>query len=40
VPCDIADAGVTSLFAELGRDVTVTEALPLVAARIADQLPS
>lgn len=40
VPCGIADAGVTSLSAELGRDVTVTEALPLVAARLADQLPS
>jgi lipoyl(octanoyl) transferase len=27
VPCGIPDAGVTSLTAELGRDVTVTEAL-------------
>ena len=27
VPCGIADAGVTSLSAELGRDVTVEEAL-------------
>jgi lipoyl(octanoyl) transferase len=30
VPCGITDAGVTSLSAELGRDVTVTEVLPLV----------
>jgi lipoyl(octanoyl) transferase len=30
VPCGIADAGVTSLSAELGRDVTVAEAVPLV----------
>jgi lipoyl(octanoyl) transferase len=30
VPCGITDAGVTSLTAELGRDVTVTEVLPLV----------
>ena len=30
VPCGIADAGVTSLSAELGRDVTVDEVLPLV----------
>jgi lipoyl(octanoyl) transferase len=30
VPCGIPDAGVTSLSAELGRDVTVAEALPLV----------
>ncbi|QWF83155.1 lipoyl(octanoyl) transferase LipB [Amycolatopsis sp. CA-230715] len=29
VPCGIRDAGVTSLSAELGRDVTVEEALPL-----------
>jgi lipoyl(octanoyl) transferase len=28
VPCGIADAGVTSLTAELGRDVTVAEVLP------------
>jgi len=33
VPCGIADAGVTSLSAELGRDVTVAEVLP--AARDA-----
>lgn len=30
VPCGIADAGVTSLSQELGRPVTVAEALPIV----------
>ncbi|MEH1127520.1 lipoyl(octanoyl) transferase LipB [Micromonospora sp. CPCC 206061] len=30
VPCGISDAGVTSLTAELGRPVTVTDALPVV----------
>ena len=30
VPCGIADAGVTSLSAELGRDVTLDEVTPLV----------
>jgi lipoyl(octanoyl) transferase len=30
VPCGIADAGVTSLSAELDRDVTVAEVLPIV----------
>jgi lipoyl(octanoyl) transferase len=30
VPCGIRDAGVTSLSAELGRDVAVADALPLV----------
>ncbi|MFC7546235.1 lipoyl(octanoyl) transferase LipB [Plantactinospora sp. GCM10030261] len=30
VPCGIRDAGVTSLTAELGRPVTVTETLPIV----------
>jgi lipoyl(octanoyl) transferase len=30
VPCGIRDAGVTSLSAELGRDVTVEEVLPVV----------
>jgi lipoyl(octanoyl) transferase len=30
VPCGITDAGVTSLSAELGRAVTVTEVLPVV----------
>jgi lipoyl(octanoyl) transferase len=35
VPCGIADAGVTSLSRELGRQVTVADALPLVEARLA-----
>ncbi len=35
VPCGIADAGVTSLSAELGRDVTVEEVLPVVERRLA-----
>jgi lipoyl(octanoyl) transferase len=30
VPCGIADAGVTSLSRELGRDVTVSEVIPAV----------
>jgi lipoyl(octanoyl) transferase len=30
VPCGIADAGVTSLSKELGRDVSVAEVIPLV----------
>jgi lipoyl(octanoyl) transferase len=34
VPCGIRDAGVTSLSAELGRDVTVAEALPIVEAQL------
>ena len=34
VPCGISDAGVTSLSAELGRDVTVAEVLP----RVEEQL--
>jgi len=38
VPCGIADAGVTSLSAELGRDVTVAEVLPLVRRHLADLL--
>ena len=32
MPCGIADAGVTSLTAELGREVSVTDALPVVEA--------
>ncbi|MEZ5115458.1 MAG: lipoyl(octanoyl) transferase LipB [Candidatus Nanopelagicales bacterium] len=36
VPCGIADAGVTSLTAELGRRVTVAEALPLVRGHLAE----
>jgi lipoyl(octanoyl) transferase len=43
VPCGIRDAGVTSLSSELGRDVTVAEALPLaragVLAALAGELP-
>jgi lipoyl(octanoyl) transferase len=38
IPCGIADAGVTSLSAELGRDVTVREVLPLVEARMTEVL--
>ena len=38
VPCGIRDAGVTSLTAELGRRVTVVEALPLVEARTLEAL--
>ena len=38
VPCGIADAGVTSLSAELGRDVTVLEIIPLVERRLAEAL--
>jgi lipoyl(octanoyl) transferase len=34
VPCGIADAGVTSLTRELGRDVTVAEVLPIVEQRL------
>jgi lipoyl(octanoyl) transferase len=35
VPCGITDAGVTSLTAELGRDVTVAEAMPYVERRMS-----
>lgn len=38
VPCGIRDAGVTSLTAELGRRVTVAEALPVVEARTLEVL--
>jgi lipoyl(octanoyl) transferase len=38
VPCGIADAGVTSLSQELGRDITVTEVLPLVEQRLTELL--
>lgn len=38
VPCGIADAGVTTLSAELGRDVTVQEVLPLVEEQLTAQL--
>ena len=34
VPCGIVDAEVTSLSRELGRDVSVAEALPLVESRL------
>jgi len=40
VPCGIADAGVTSLSAELGRDVLVAEALPLVERHLHAVLDS
>ncbi|MDQ2838806.1 MAG: lipoyl(octanoyl) transferase LipB [Actinomycetota bacterium] len=36
VPCGLADAGVTSLSLELSRDVTVTEVLPVVEARLSE----
>jgi lipoyl(octanoyl) transferase len=35
VPCGISDAGVTSLSAELGRDITVAEVLPIVERHLA-----
>jgi lipoyl(octanoyl) transferase len=38
VPCGIADAGVTSLTAELGRDVTVAEVRPSVRRHLAELL--
>jgi lipoyl(octanoyl) transferase len=38
VPCGIADAGVTTLSEELGRDVTVAEVLPLVERHLEDLL--
>jgi len=38
VPCGIADAGVTSLTEELGRDVTVAEVVPLVQRRLGELL--
>lgn len=34
VPCGIADAGVTSLSRELGREVTVDEVLPIVERQL------
>jgi lipoyl(octanoyl) transferase len=34
VPCGIADAGVTSLSVELGRDVTLSEVLPMVESHL------
>lgn len=38
VPCGIEDADVTSLSAELGRDVTVDEVLPLITEALARHL--
>jgi lipoyl(octanoyl) transferase len=38
VPCGIADAGVTSLSEELGRQVTVSDVLPLVERHLSDLL--
>ena len=38
VPCGIADAGVTSLSRELGRDVPVTEVEPLVEQQLRHYL--
>ncbi|MEU8546736.1 lipoyl(octanoyl) transferase LipB [Streptomyces roseoverticillatus] len=38
VPCGIRDAGVTSLSNELGRQVTIAEALPLVEKHLREVL--
>ncbi len=38
VPCGIADAGVTTLSEELGRDVTISEVLPLVEQHLGELL--
>ena len=38
VPCGISDAGVTSLSAELGRDVTVGEVAPVVRSHLEELL--
>ena len=38
VPCGIADAGVTTLSEELGRDVTVREVLPVLQQRLTEVL--
>jgi lipoyl(octanoyl) transferase len=38
VPCGIADAGVTSLSLELGRDVAVTEVVPVVEKHLRTYL--
>jgi len=38
VPCGISDAGVTSLSAELGRDVTVPEVAPIVERQLRQLL--
>ena len=38
VPCGIADAGVTTLSVETGRDVTVAETLPVLQREVASYL--
>ncbi|CAM5531686.1 lipoyl(octanoyl) transferase LipB [Streptomyces hirsutus] len=38
IPCGIRDAGVTSLAAELGRDITIDEVLPVVERHLRDIL--
>jgi lipoyl(octanoyl) transferase len=38
IPCGIRDAGVTSLSAELGRQVTVAEVLPIAQDAVCDAL--
>jgi len=38
VPCGIADAGVTSLSQELGRDVTVHEVIPILERHLSSYL--
>ena len=38
VPCGIRDAGVTTLSAETGRDVTVAEVTPVMKRHLADVL--
>ncbi len=40
VPCGIADAGVTSLSAELGRDVPVAEVLPIAERHLPALYPA
>ncbi len=40
IPCGIRGAGVTSLSAELGREVPVTEVLPHVEKHLSDLLPT
>jgi lipoyl(octanoyl) transferase len=38
IPCGIADADVTSLAMELGRDISVSEVAPLVQRHMIDAL--
>ena len=38
VPCGIADADVTTLAAELGRDITISEVAPIVEKHIYEAL--